>query len=372
MKKKLLFIVNVDWFFISHRLPIAIEAIKKGFEVHIATTISSQNYKMKNCGLIVHPIKLARGNINIFSSIISFFQILNIVKKIEPSLLHLITIKPILYGGIIAKILKVPKTIISISGLGFIFLEKSFFGKIRKFFVKILYRIVFKNKNIITIFQNREDKNDICNIASLRLKNTFLIAGSGVCLKDFSYKKYQDNNTPKVLMASRLLVDKGVNEYVEAAKILKKNLNIEFILAGDIDPDNPSSISDSTLSYWTKNKFINYIGFQKNIKKILQTSCVAVLPSYREGLPKFLIEASAIGRAIVTTNVPGCKDAIINGKTGLLVPAKDPNSLANAIKYLINNKDLMIKMGIQGRKYAERNFDIKKVVDRHIKIYNMK
>lgn len=143
-------------------------------------------------------------------------------------------------------------------------------------------------------------------------------------------------------MASRLLVHKGVNEYVEEAKILKNKFKYWIYITGDIDTDNPSSISDSILPYWTKNKFINYIGFQKILKK----SCVAVLPSYREVLPKFLIEASTIGRAIITTNFPGCKDAIINGKTGLLLPAKDPNSLANAIKYLINNKNLMIKMGI--------------------------
>lgn len=372
MKDRLLFIVNVDWFFISHRLPIAIEALKKGYEVHIATTISNDAHKLEDYGFVVHPIKLERGKSNIFLSIISIFQIFNIIKKIRPSILHLITIKPILYGGIVARFLKVPFVVVSISGLGFIFLEKSFFGKIRKFFVKILYKIALKNKNIFGIFQNKDDRNDICNISGLSLNNTFLITGSGVSLSDFSFKKYQDKNIPSVLMAARLLVDKGVHEYVEAAKILKKNFfNIRFVLAGAVDFDNPSSISTSLLNQWIYNGYIEHVGFQNDMQNLLESSSIAILPSYREGLPKFLIEASAVGRAIITTDVPGCRDAIIEGKTGLLVPVKDPVSLANAIKFLISDKHLMINMGIEGRKYAEKNFDIRDVINKHMDIYQM-
>ena len=371
MKKKLLYIVNVDWFFFSHRLPIALEAQRKGFEVHIATSFTKYGINLKNYNFHLHSLRLERGKTNFFQTIVSVLQIFKIIKKVCPDILHLITIKPILYGGLIARLLKIPFVIVSISGLGFVFLEKNFFGILRKFFVKILYRYILNHKNIFVIFQNKYDRNYICKISNLNKKQTTLINGSGISLTDFKFKKYYKmNKIPIVFMASRLLMDKGLSDFVESAKILKKKIKVKFVLAGLIDRDNPSSVSESLLNSWVNKKYIHYVGFKKNIKNFLYSCSIAVLPSYREGFPKFLIEASSAGRAIVTTNVPGCRDAIIKNKTGILVPPRKPKKLAQAIKFLLNNIKIMKKMGQEGRKHAEKSFDIKQVVSQHITIYN--
>ena len=370
MKKKILFIANIDWFFISHRLPIAIEALNKGYEVHISTVFTKIPSILTKYRFYLHPIKLNRGKESFFLSILTLIKFYILINRIKPDILHLITIKPIIFGGLIARIIKIPLIVVSIPGLGFTFLQKSFQGKIRFFFIKILYKIILKNKNIFTIFQNNEDRKFIKKISNVKTSKNIIIRGSGVSLNEYYYKKIKNYKIPNILMASRLLIDKGLLDYVEAAKILKKKMKVNFLLAGQIDYDNPSAISSSTLNHWIKKKYIKYVGFSNNIKNYLNISCIAVLPSYREGFPKFLIEASAIGRAIVTTNVPGCRDAIINKKTGILVNPKKPKDLAKAIEYLLTNNKIMKKMGINGANYAKKNFDIKDVVSKHINIYN--
>ena len=222
MKKKILFIANVDWFFISHRLPIAIEASKKGYEIHIASVFTQSPIQLKKYGFRLHPIKLKRGKENFFLSIFTIVQIYKLIDKISPDILHLITIKPIIFGGLVARIKKIPLTVLSIPGLGFTFLQKSFIGKIRLLLIQFLYKIILNNNNLFTIFQNNEDRKYIIKIANINIKKTIIIKGSGVSFKEYYYKKLKNYKIPSILMASRLLIDKGVIDYVKAAKILKK------------------------------------------------------------------------------------------------------------------------------------------------------
>jgi glycosyltransferase involved in cell wall biosynthesis len=232
-----------------------------------------------------------------------------------------------------------------------------------------MYRFALGGKNSHVIIQNPDDKAVINSIVNVP---TTLIRGSGVDLSQYEYIE-ETNDNIKVSMACRLLKDKGVFEYVEAAKILKQKLsNVEFELYGDIDIHNPASLTLEDIQKIKNDTFVKVYGFSSDISKVFYDSNIVVLPSYREGLPKVLIEAAACGRAVVTTDVPGCRDSIEPDITGLLCKVKDSKSLANIIEKLIIDEELRNNMGKEGRKLAEKEFDIKKVVEKHFEIYEGK
>lgn len=367
MSNKLLFVVNEDRFFLSHRLEIALEAKRNGFNVNIATQNTGYFELIESHGFNLHSIRLDRSSSGFLSNGITFLQIIWLFLKEKPDIVHLVTIKPVLLGGLAARLTRVPSIVAAISGLGFIFISDGIKVRIQRFIVKLLYNIVFGSHNLRVIFQNNDDLAEMIKFSKLVKKKTILIRGSGVDLSKFSPSDLP-SGTPIVLLISRLLKDKGVREFVEAAKILKEK-DARFILVGETDHGNPASISDYQLSKWVSSGDIESWGHQTEIADILASSHMVVLPSYREGLPKTLIEAAASGRAIVTTNVPGCRDAIISDKTGILVPVRDSMKLAKAIEKLLNNRNLCIQMGIEGRKLAERKFDINYVIKSHMQIY---
>ena len=369
MKRKLLYVVNVDSFFVSHRLPIALSAIQQGYEVHIATVLTDCKSLLESQGLVVHPIHLPRSSNGIFSVCQTFNQIRSLFINLQPDLVHLVTIKPVLWGGLVARIVGVPAVVSSVSGLGFVFLAKGFFSSIRRLLVNWLYIIALGHRNIRVIFQNVDDLDHIRKNTKLPLSKTNLIIGSGVSLDSFSYKSLPKGK-PVVLMASRILTHKGILEFVEVARSLhKEGVKARFVLVGEPDPGNPASINILKINAWVSEGILEYWGHRQDMPKVLLTASIVVLPSYREGFPKVLMEAASCGRAIVTTDVPGCRDAIKSGVTGLLVPVQDSIALAKAIKYLLFNPGRLVDMGLAGRKLAENSFDVRKVVAKHMQIY---
>ena len=368
--KTLLFLVNVDWFFVSHRLEIARAALEKGYEVHVATTFTDQASTIIENGLILHELQMSRSGSKIIGNLKTFIEIVKIFRKVNPTLVHLVTIKPVILGGIAARFTKIHGVIAAVSGLGSAFLDNGIFGKIKRFFIKRLYRISLGNLNIQVICQNQNDIEDVQKISKLPLSNFSLIEGSGVSLTKFTFSE-DDCEVPNVIMASRLLRDKGVMEFAGAARLLKEsNTNVKMILVGEPDPDNPSSITKSQVISWEREGILEYWGHKEDMEIVLQQSSIVVLPSYREGFPKILIEAAACGRAVITTDVPGCRDAIYNGITGILVPERNAKALANSIKELAIDPILYKEMGKRGRKMAERRFDVNNVISKHFKIYN--
>ena len=369
MKKKLLFVVNVDWFFISHRLPIALRALEQGYEVHIAANFTNKKKFLESKGLIVHSLSISRSKGNPLSLFSLFFQLISLFQSIKPQIIHLVTIKPVLIGGIVARIMKVPGVVIAITGLGSTFLDYRFKGVIRRKLIIFLYKLALKNKNLKIIFQNKDDYVSLIQAVGLDEGQISLIKGSGVNLSEFKSEQLPFNNY--VIMASRLLKDKGVYEFIEAAKILKNlNNNITCVLVGSIDQGNPSSISMREIEKWVNLNFIEYWGHSNDMGNILAKADLVVLPSYREGFPKVLMEAAAKGRPVITSDVPGCRDAIEPGITGVLVPSKDFSKLANAINHLMSDPKLLTDMGKRGRKLAENNFCESKVVKDHMSIYD--
>ena len=365
-KTKLLYFVNTDWFFISHRLPIALAALKKGYEVHIVVNEATKINELKKYGILVHFLKLNRKNWNPIEFLNCLLKFIFLIKKINPDLIHCLTIKPIIIGTLSSIILIKPKVVISITGMGSIFSNNKKIDKIKQLFILGIYSFIFLKKNLKVIFQNNDDQLLIINKTTLKRDKSLIIRGSGVNFKNYPYKYLKDKK-PKVLFASRLLYSKGIKEFIEASSFVKE---CEFLVAGNIDPGNPQSITKKDLNLFIKNYPIKYLGFKKNIINTITSSSIIVLPSYyREGLPKILIEAAACGRAIITTDNVGCRDAVINDKTGILIPIKNTQKLVQAIKYLLKDKKYLTKMGERGRKFAKENFDISIIVDKHLKIY---
>lgn len=369
MSKKLLFVVNVDWFFISHRLPIALEALQAGFVVHIATGITDKSNLLESYGLKVHPLGLVRGGLGVINAVKTILELRRIFISVKPDLVHLVTIKPIILGGLVARWLNVPALVSAVSGLGYVFIAKGPVARLRQWVVSRFYSLALGHYNQTVIFQNPNDRDTLAKTICLPTTKVEMIRGSGVDLKKYAVTP-ELPGIPVVLMPARLLADKGVFEFVQAAKFLKaKGVFVRFVLAGMVDLANPTSVTQGQLNDWVAEGIIEYWGYRTDMPQVISNSNLVVLPSYREGLPRVLLEAAASGRAVVTTNVPGCRDAIEPGVTGLLVPVRDPKSLAMAIELLLTNSEDRKAMGLAGRCLAEKEFDVSAVVNKHMVIY---
>jgi glycosyltransferase involved in cell wall biosynthesis len=372
--KKLLFVVNVDWFFLSHRLPIALAAQKLGFEIHIVTSLTTKLPELIQHGFTVHPLKLNRSSADPIAELLAVFSIWKVFKSIKPDLVHLVTIKPVLLGGIVARIASVPSVVAAISGLGFVYVASGVMSNVRRLLVAWMYRLALGHRNLKVIFQNGNDMAKLTEITYLAANKISLIRGSGVDLCKYAPKPIQ-NSDRIVLLAARLLLDKGVVEFVEAARILRpryigSSSAVRFVLVGEPDVANPNSVKAAQVKAWVMEGVIESWGHCSNMPDVLSAASIVTLPSYYgEGLPKVLIEAAACGRAVVTTDHPGCRDAIEPGISGLLVPVRNAQALAAAIQDLLEHPVKCQLMGQAGRELAERAFDVEQVVTCHIQIY---
>lgn len=371
IKKRILFVVNVDWFFISHRLVIAEEAQRRGFEVIVAAEDTGRSQEILDKGIHFINLSISRSGTNPIKELKTLINFYNIYKSIDPDVVHHITLKPVIYGSIIAKLLRIRGVVNAISGLGYNF------TKGRQTYVQraMLYimQLGFCQKNLVVIFQNEDDYEELTDLGIINSGNrVVIIKGSGVDLKFFYASPFPSFNRIKILLPSRMLWDKGVKELREASNILKEKYSnkIEFILSGLADEDNRAGVPTSYLKDWDDGDYIKWIGFQKNMFQIYQNSHIVVLPSYREGIPKALLEACAVGRPIVTTNAIGCKETVDEGVNGFKVAIASSSDLANALEKLINNHELIIYMGSNSRAKAEKEFDVFNVVEKHIEIYN--
>tara|TARA_Y100000389_G_scaffold205060_1_gene262579 strand:- start:2978 stop:4060 length:1083 start_codon:yes stop_codon:yes gene_type:complete len=352
-------------------LPIAEASLDKGFDVYIGygQLRGADPKLLEQKGFKVHSIPLEPGGINLLKDLKTIYHLFKFFKKVKPDIIHLVTIKPYLYGGIISRLIGVPGLVSAVSGLGTLFINKDLRSKLLRFLLYPLFKLAFNHFNQKVIIQNQDDQEVLVNWGVVNPIKVKLLKGSGVKLDNFK-NLIEPDGIPIVCFAARLIRDKGVYEFVSAAKLLKeRGVNARFCLAGDLDINNPSGLSHEDLNKLKKEGHIEIIGFHKNIPSLFAQSNIICLPSYREGLPKGLIEAAAAGRAVVTTDVPGCRDAIIPNKTGLLVPIKDHKKLANALQWLIENPQKRIAMGKAGRDFAEKEFPIDKIVQNHLDIY---
>lgn len=369
MNRRLLFVVNVDWFFLSHRLPIALEAQRRGYQVHIATGLTDKLDELQRYGLVVHPLALDRSSTGLGNAWRTVVQLWQVFRAVRPDVVHLVTIKPVLLGGLVARLAGVPAVVTAVSGLGFVFMAHGARAVVRRWLVGGLYRVALGHHNLKVVFQNPDDRASLATLAQLPDSKVDMIRGSGVDLAQYGHMPLPPG-VPVVLMAARLLADKGVREFVQAARLLKQQgVSARFCLVGSVDPANPASLADAELTQWAKEGVVELWGHRSDMPEVLRLAHLVVLPSYREGLPKVLLEAAACGRAVVTTDVPGCRDAIDPGVTGVLVPVRHAAALADALKGLISDPVRCQVMGNAGRALAESAFDVRQVVAAHLRIY---
>ncbi len=314
-------------------------------------------------------IPMQRGGVNLFYDILTLFNIWNFFRKEKPDIAHLVTIKPYLYGGIISRLTNVPSLVSAVSGLGTLFIRNDLKSKLLRLLLYPLYKFAFNHFNQKIIIQNEDDLKVLVDWGVINSFKVKLLRGSGVKLENFTNLDEPDG-IPIICFAARLLRDKGVYEFVNASRLLKeRGVQARFLLAGDLDIGNPTGLSHEDLDKIRKEEHVEILGYHNDIPKLYNGSHIICLPSYREGFPKGLVEAAAAGRAVVTTDVPGCRHAIIPNKTGLIVPVKDSEKLANAIQWLIEHPKERVAMGKAGRKFAEKEFFIEKIVQHHLDIY---
>ena len=368
--KKLFIVVNVDSFFLSHRLPIALEAKKQGYDVTIVCANTGCKEEIENYGLSFIEVPFERSGTNFFHELKCICLLHKLYRKHKPNIIHHVTLKVCLLGSLAAKIVGQRNVVNAISGLGYNFIEGR--NGLPQRLIRHMFPIAFKSKTFHFILQNRDDVDFISNMNLVPSENIVLIKGSGVDLKEYSYTELPQTGKLQFLLPARMLFDKGLSEFIEAANILKSKIadKAEFILSGDCDLENLAAIKPDELEKKVDNDYIKWIGFQKNILPVYQQSSVVVLPSYREGLPKSLIEACAIGRPIITTNVPGCRECVVDGYNGRIVEAKNADALASAILEFVENKHLLKQYSQNSRIIAEKEFSIENVIKKTIEIYD--
>jgi glycosyltransferase involved in cell wall biosynthesis len=367
--KRLVFVANVDWFFVSHRMPVAIAARDLGADVWVVAKDTGLAEEIRRQGLGFVPLAMSRKSTNPIRELATMIGLGRIYRRLRPALVHHVTIKPVLYGSVLARLLTRACIVNAISGFGY---SLGSSRKARRLRSAVLngFRIALRSPESITIFQNTEDRDEFVGNGLVPMDRTRLIRGAGVDVEEFSPGS-ERTGTVMVLMASRLLWDKGVAEFVEASRIVRASWpSVRFVLVGFSDRENPGAVSEDALVQWCKDGVIEWWGRRTDMAAILRRASVVVLPTfYREGVPKVLLEGAASGCPIVTTDIPGCRDVVRNGVNGLLVQPRDAQGLATAIAKLVGDSELRQQFGREGRKLAVGEFRIERVVEQTLEVY---
>lgn len=365
---KIFMVVNNPSFFLSHRLPIALAAKQAGHDVHIVTMAGDSVQKILASGLSHHVLPMSRSGTNPLQELKTIHFLYQLFRRERPDLVHLVTIKPVLYGGIAARLAKIKAVVYAISGLGFIFTRQRSGIDILKTAAVNLYKLALGHPNSKVIVQNSDDKAVLERIGALRPHQAVVIKGAGVDMQEFAASE-EPPEPIVVCMAARLLKDKGVMEYAQAAKLSHQAgyTNVVWQLAGSLDPGNPASLSAEELAQISRD--VQVLGERRDIAYLYAQAHIIVLPSYREGIPKSLLEAAASARPIVTSDVPGCRDAIIAEVSGKLVPVRDAQALALAVQELASDKSKRQAMGKAGRQLAEQEFALPIILEQHLSLY---
>lgn len=373
--KKILFNITEDWFFCSHFLERAIAAKKKGYSISVISKENNHKKLIENNGISFYPVPYNRKSINPIYEFFILIRIIKLYKKIQPDIVHHVAAKPIIYGSIAAKFNKIKSVLNAPVGLGFVFSSGSIKARILRPILKFLLKKfinshIGKNMRNKVVFENYDDLNYFIKMGAVNPKYGCVIRGAGVKVKK-NLEPKKITNKPTITLVARMLKDKGVLEFVSAARQLKaKRINARFLLVGDIDPYNPSSLEKSALKKWNDERIIKWLGWVNNIESVLKETDILCLPSYREGLPKALIEGAAFGLPIVTTDTVGCRDVVEDGVNGFLVPIKNIDKLANRLSELIKNKTLREKMGKESYGIARSKFSSSIINSETLKLYD--
>jgi len=369
VKQRVLFLVASDRYFHSHRLELARRVKAAGYDVVVATPKGPYVPAIEAAGLRHVHISMVRQGRNPFDDVKTLKGLVDLFRKERPDLVHNVAIKPILYGSMAAKIARVPAIVNAMPGMGYVFLNKQLLSRVLRKGVLAGFRVAFYGRNSKLILQNPDDIETWISHGVVKRHQVVLIRGAGVDVSKFRPTP-EPSGPPLVVLPSRLLFDKGISEYVEAARIVKaRGIACRFALVGEGDPGNPASVPDEVAKKWEREGVMELFGWREDMPQVIAESAVVCLPSYGEGLPKALLEAAASGRPIVTTNVPGCREVVQEGRNGFLVPARDAKALGEALGKLLGDAALRKKMGQESRTMAETDFSVDRIASQTLDVY---
>lgn len=363
---RLLFVVTEDWYFCSHRLQLAVAALAAGYDVSVVTRVREHGDQIRRAGVKVIPFENTRTSLNPLRDLWATVRLIMIYRRERPDIVHHVAIKPVVYGTIAARMTRIPRVVNALAGMGWLLTPSAGVGRWFKSGVRLILGRLLQSG--IALVQNRDDALMLERLG-VPGPNIRIIPGSGVDLAEFVPRPEPDG-APLVLLAARLLWDKGIGEFVASARLLReKGMSARFVLAGEPDPANPAAIPPDQVAKWAREGVVEHLGWVVDMPALLAKSHIVALPSYREGLPKCLLEAAAAGLPIVTTDVPGCRDVVRDGENGFLVPVRDVDGLAAALARLIESAELRKQMGAQSRLRAEQEFGLDAVVPRMLALY---
>ena len=367
MAQKILYVVSEDWYFLSHRLPMARAAKNAGFEVHVATRVVDGAAAIEVEGFKLHSIPFTRGRVEIFSALNTVFALRRIHRDSSPVIAHHVALQAAVLGSF-ASIGRPTPLVNALTGFGFTFISESLKARLlRPLIVFLLRFLCMRNKNVALV-QNPDDRAALLALG-VASNHIVIIPGSGVDVEQLQ-PMAEPAGTPTIAFVGRLLEDKGIRTLVAAARLLRnRGCTVNMLIAGEIDLANPTSISASELTSWTREPGIRWLGHVKDIASVWAQAHIAVLPSRREGLPKALLEAAACGRSMIATDVPGCREVVLADETGLLVPLDDPTALADAINQLANSPKLRQRYGSAARRLAVEKFSAEAIGQQTVRLY---
>ncbi len=352
------FLTTEDRFFASHRLPIARALRERGYSVHVAARETDAAGALADQGFTFHPLPLVRDSARPLTEVKTLLAVTRLYARLRPVIAHHSTIKANVYGSLAARALRIPAVVNTVTGLGFALMERPEEGlraRSRRQVAELLYAHALTG---VTVFQNTDQMRYFVSRGWVDQSRTRLVRGAGVDLARFQASPLPDENL--VLLPARLLWDKGIGEFVSAARALKGKAR--FVLAGGLDRDNRAAIDPETVARWVREGVIEWWGFRRDMPEVLRLASLVVLPSYAEGMPLALAEAQAAGRACITTDAPGCREAIVPGESGWLVPVRDEGALTRAIAELLADRERLRRMGAAGRRHAEAELGLEHIV----------
>jgi glycosyltransferase involved in cell wall biosynthesis len=368
-RPRLLFLVTEDWYFWSHRVGLALAARDEGFEVLVAARAGPCAERIRRAGLRLLPLRMLRRGTPGLRDLAAIAEIFRIYRRARPDLVHHVALKPVICGSWAARLARVPAVVNAIAGLGSAFIGGGTGSWVVRAALRPALRAAVAMPGSVTIFQNRDDQADFARAGILGSGRATVIRGCGVDTALFAMSG-EPQGPPVVMLPARMLWDKGVGEFVEAARLVsRRGVTARFVLVGMVDPTNPSAIPESQLRDWRDDGLVEWWGHRDNMPATLAAGHVVVLPSYREGLPKVLLEAAASGRAIVATDVPGCREIVRHGVNGLLVPPKDARALAAAISSLVEDRSFRQEAGRRGRQIVDEEFSLARIAGETISAY---
>lgn len=368
-RRHLLVLVTEDWYFCMHWMHIAVAARAAGHRVTVVTRVVAHGEQIRDAGLDMVPVDLGRSSTNPFRDLVTVIRLTRLYRRLQPDVVQHIAVKPVLYGSIAARLAGVPAVVNTVAGLGYVFSSTELLARVLRPLVAAGYRVALAPQRHQLVVQNGDDCAFFVDQVGVARERAHVIRGVGVDIERFAPVP-EPSGVPCVLLPARLLRDKGVAEFVAAARQLRqRGIVARFAIAGDRDPLNPGSVSERQVTEWTQEGVVEFLGWQRDMAAVLRTAHIVCLPSYREGLPTALTEAAACGRAIVTCDVQGCREVVRDGDNGLLVPARDAAALARALERLIGDAQLRAQMGMRSRERALAEFSTARIVGETLALY---